>query len=65
LSHDRDHRFTLPSPRGLPLVIYRVLSFLIIIALIAAGVYLVVDLARLPGEIAAQRGHPHADAVRA
>lgn len=41
-----------------------VVAFLIIVALIAAAVFLVIDLARLPGEIAARRGHPHADAVR-
>ncbi len=41
-----------------------VVAFLIIVALIAAAVFLVIDLARRPGEIAARRGHPHADAVR-
>ncbi len=41
-----------------------VVAFLIILALIAAAVFLIIDLARLPGEIAARRGHPHADAVR-
>ena len=41
-----------------------VIAFLIIVALIAAAIFLIIDLARLPGEIAARRGHPHADAVR-
>ena len=45
-------------------MIYWILAVLVIAALSAAGVFLVIDLARLPGEIAAQRGHPHADAVR-
>lgn len=41
-----------------------VIALLIIVAFIAAAVFLVIDLARLPGEIAAQRGHPYSDAVR-
>lgn len=45
-------------------MVFWVIAFLIIVALIAAIVFLIIDLARLPGEIAARRGHPHADAVR-
>ena len=41
-----------------------VIAFLIIVALIGAAIFLIIDLARLPGEIAAQRRHPYANAVR-
>lgn len=63
---DLDHRSNLRlSPTGaLWLMVYWILAILIMVALIAAAVFLVIDLARLPGEIAARRGHPHADAVR-
>jgi len=41
-----------------------IIAFLLILALIGAAVYLIIDLARLPGEIAEHRGHPYAEAVR-
>ena len=45
-------------------MILTIVAFIIIMALIIAAIFLIVDLACLPGRIAQSRGHPHADAVK-
>jgi hypothetical protein len=39
-------------------------TFVVLGVLIAAGLYLAFVLGELPGKIAAQRGHPQAEAIR-
>lgn len=41
-----------------------IIAFLVMVALIAAAIYLIIDLALLPGRIADHRGHPQVDGVR-
>jgi hypothetical protein len=60
----RSRNVSLCPPTWVTAMALMIATFIGIVAFVFAIIFLIVDLARLPGEIARHRGHPQADAVK-